>query len=101
MADGIWLVSAMVNGKYKYLKMFCNKILQHPQFTACCTDDFCYILKLIGYSSKPDFLILYIYTFEHFSLKHDDRNSISHSDEFLIYCWNRFVGDMILWSLKS
>ena len=37
----------------------------------------------MDYSSQPDFLI--VYTFEHFSLKYDDRSSISNSEKFLIY----------------
>ena len=45
--------------------------------------------------NKSYFLMLY--TFEHFSPKYDDRNSISHSDKFLICClkqvceWYNFV----------
>ena len=49
-------------GNSKYLKyLLCNKILQHPQFIECCIDDCYYVLKIIEkYSTKPDFVILYI-----------------------------------------
>ena len=34
--------------------------------------------------------------FKYFSLNHDEKNAISHSNKFLMYCWNKFVSDMIL-----
>ena len=43
---------------------------------------------------------LLLHTIDNFSLKCDDRNSISDADNFVIYCWNKFVNDMIFLPLK-
>ena len=58
----------MVDGKYKYSKM---SALQW------------------NFSSWPNFLISF--TFEHFSLQYDDRNSISHSDKL------KYIAETGLW----
>ena len=46
IVDGIWLVSAMVDGKYKYLKMSAPTI-KYCNISVYCVDDLHYILKSI------------------------------------------------------